>query len=284
MSDNLRKRFRDDDVDLSFRESDRFEFLVRVQATCSKGKTDTYFANERDTGARVFVKGPYGSEESANVPLKVARLKELCFASLSVIDSRAIQLLPDFFPDVPLGVRHGLKSRSIPCWFIVSTCLVKDDPIPVRTHQTNVWGNVEVVDWSKVTEPTIPDPLRLRGHSLKQWILNILFRYAVGIPDFADRNFMLMSNGEVISVDEEGFGRVVNMKSGLKKKRCELIRKFVTKHKEDVLSVTAAWLRSVREHEAQVKEILEMQDVQWLIERLTKLQDTTEISNLFASE
>lgn len=268
-------------VERTERESEHFIFLVRVQATCAHSRPDTYFAVERHSGARVFVKGPYPDKVTADVPLQVASLKRMCFTSLACIDLRQICLLPDFFPDVPLGVRCKVN-RNHPQWFVVADCLLKDDPIPVREHSLKRWGNV--VDWDKVVEPKVPDPLKLKSKSLRSWVLNVLFRYAVGVPDQADRNFLLMKDGELFSADEEGFARDSSFYNSLKKNRCALIRQFIKDNNTEILSITSDWLYAVKQNYASVCEILKMKDVSWLIERLDKLQTFGKIVPIFSQE
>lgn len=261
------------------KESEHFEFVVRVQATCSNARPDTYFAVERSTGMRMFVKGPYLTEESVQVPLRVLRLKRACFPQLASIDVRVVSLVPDMFPDVPLGVRRK-ADRNRAYWFAVSSCLLEEEVVPVRQHETSKWGRITVVDWSKVAQPKTPNPLELQGAALHSWVMNILFRFAVGVPDPADRNFMLMNDGTLYAVDEEGIGCTTHFGNALKKKRCDLLRKHVGSNSTQVLQETSSWLAAVREKESEVREILG-NDVAWLIERLQKLQTVKQICSIF---
>lgn len=261
-------------------ESEHFDFLVRVQPTCSDSRPDTYFAVERNSLKRVFVKGPYADESAAQIPIRIFKLKKLLFSPLHSIEVRLVQLLPDLFPNVPLGVRRKID-RNRPHFFIVSDCLLRDSPLPTKEHETKKWGKITVVDWGAAMEPKTPNPLRLDSKSMQDWILNLLFRFAVGIPDPADRNFMMMRDGTIYATDEEGIGCTTNFANALKKKRCELIRKHVSSHSESVLSVTLSWLKAVRENEASVKEILGQKDITWLIDRLNELQTVKGINKLF---
>lgn len=228
----------------------------------------------------MFVKGPYLTRESAELPLRVLRLKRACFPQLACVDIRLVSLVPDLFPDVPMGVRRK-ADRSRAYWFAVSQCLLDEGEIPVRQHETPKWGQVTVVDWSKVVQPTTPKPLELKGATLHSWVLNILFRFAVGVPDPADRNFLLMTDGTLYAVDEEGVKCETNFRNALKKNKCQVLQGHVTSNSEQVLQTTASWLAAVREKESEVCDILGQKDVSWLLERLQKLQSVKQICSLF---
>jgi hypothetical protein len=260
------------------RESDIFIFDVRAQATCTDSRPDTYFALERASGRRVFVKGPYRNAEEAGVSARVAKLKRLCMPELALIEVGLRLLVPDLFPDVPLGTRRHVD-RTRPQWFVVSDNAIPPVPpdhwlvgdgkatatcgMPVTDHATKVWGTVRVVDWSvlgssiwPVACPRVPDPLRLAGAEVLEYVLNLLFRYVVGIPDPADRNFLLTRQGRIYSVDEEGLLRDTDYWKALKRRRCEVVCTYLRERWETVRDTLAAWLARVRTNHEEVGRIL----------------------------
>jgi hypothetical protein len=277
------------------KESEYVRFDVRPQVTCSDARPDTYFGTEISTGRRIFVKGPYKNAEDAAIPVRIYKLKHLCMSELPSIRLELKLLVPDLFPDVPLGVRRTIN-RLVPQWFIVSELLIVPEKlelcriapetysamgIPIKEHTTKVWGTVKVVDWDCICSVTIPDTLKLVGKSMKLYLLNVLFRYVVGIPDPADRNFLLAENGDVYSTDEEGFGRDTNYWNGLKKKKCERIKDYIYHNWDEILRVLARWFDVVRDKSDEIKRLLVVKDIDWLLKRLEKLQTIVGIVSVF---
>lgn len=261
-------------------ESEIIEFDVRVQATVADHRCDTYFGIEKETGRRIFVKGPYKDEHAAMIPVTIYELKRVLDPDLPAIKMEMKKMKPDFFPDLPWGFRRH-TNRKAGYWFLISDNILTIDPIPRKMHHTKVWGEVEVVDWSKIKEPSVPAPLKLKGVALDNYVLNMLFRYALGIPDEADRNFMLMNDGVIYSVDEEGIQSDTNFKNALKEKKCDVIRKYI--HSElgwKKLSMRfKKWLASYKKTKACI-EIL-IGDSEWLFTRLVLLQNQEKAAAIF---
>jgi hypothetical protein len=284
------------------RESEWFAFLVRAQVTCSDARPDTYFARERVSGRRVFVKGPYKDAQDASVPARIHRFKLLCMPELPAIPLELKLLVPDLFPDVPLGVRRHVD-RAKPQWFLVSESLLARETgallalspgsyiegIPVKEHETKVWGKTRVVDWDLLPGGSafVPDTVKLKGAEMTSYVLAVLFRYVVGIPDPADRNFLIVlgvggAPSRIYSTDEEGVGRETSYWNGLKKRKCERIRQHVGENWKELGPVLKAWLERVRESVERVKTLLGMKDVAWLVGRLEGLQSAAGVARVFS--
>ena len=250
-------------------ESDLFDFDVRVQATVADYRSDTYLATEKNTGRYVFVKGPYKNEQDVNIPVKIYEIKKMIAPELPSIKLEKILLKPDLFPNLPWGLRRHLD-RTKGYWFLISDSLLKA-PAPRKMHNTPKWGDVEVIDYSKVGEPVAPKPLKLKGKGLHLYVLNMLFRYALGIPDEADRNFMLMKDGTVYSVDEEGMNADTNFKNALREKKSMLILNYVKTEWESIKPIVENWLIKAGT----------LKDAKWVVERLKNLQSLKGIENIF---
>ena len=274
---NVAKKPKKDEVPL---ESDIIEFDIRVQATVSDSRCDTYFGVERSTGRRVFVKGPYKDEDAAMIPVTVYELKKVLDPELPAIKLELRMMKPDLFPDLPWGFRRH-TDRDVAYWFLISDNILTADPIPRRMHNTKVWGDVEVVDWSKIKEPSVPAPLKLKGVPLDNYVLAMLFRYALGIPDCADRNFMLMKNGAIYSVDEEGMQSDTNLKNFLKGKKCDVIQKYIRSSGgwKKLNARMKGWLASYKKNKACI-EIL-IGESGWLSTRLVVLQNQEKTAAIF---
>jgi copper chaperone CopZ len=261
-------------------ESEIIDFDIRVQATVADSRCDTYFGVERSTGRRIFVKGPYKNRESAMVPVTAYEIKKVLDPKLPSIKLEMRMMKPDLFPDLPWGFRRH-SDREEGHWFLISDNILTVDPIPRRMHNTKVWGDVEVVNWSKIKEPSVPAPLKLKGAALDNYVINMIFRYALGIPDQADRNFMLMNDNTIYSVDEEGIGSDTNFKNALKEKKCEVIRKYIKSEAgwKKLSLRLKGWLESYKKNKTCI-EILTGKS-SWLHTRLMILQDQEKTAAIF---
>lgn len=249
-------------------ESEIFDFDVRVQATVTDYRQDTYLATEKKTGRFVFVKGPYKTEEEVNIPIKLSEMKTVIAPNLPNIKLEKIKLIPDLFPNLPWGIRRHLD-RNKEYWFLISESLIKK-PVPRKIHNTKKWGDVEVIDYSKIDEPKKPDILKLKENELYSYILNLLFRYALGIPDIADRNFMLMKDGRVFSTDEEGFNKNINIRNKIGAKKAEFILENIEKEWDKIEKDIDDWLKN------SVKLELE-----WIVKKLKEMKNLKYIKTIF---
>lgn len=262
-------------------ESEIIEFDVRIQVTVADSRSDTYFGIEKETGRRVFIKGPYKDKDAASLPAKIYEIKKLLDPNLPSIRLELKNMKPDLFPAVPWGFRRH-TDRTKGYWFLIADNIFTVDPIPRKIHNTKMWKDEEIVDWTKIKEPEIPNPLKLKGKALDNYILNILFRFVLGIPDPADRNFMLMKDGRVFSVDEEGINFETNYPNALKEKRCTIIKKYVNSESgwKTIHSRTKKWLKSYQDNVKNIENLLG-ESSEWLLKRLRVLQDQKKTYNIF---
>jgi len=208
-------------------ETATFEFLVRAQVNTSASKSDVYFARDvAKGGALVVVKGPLKPEAIERV-LEMQDWKRL--SGLPALEARRVDLIPDRWPEgVPLGVRNKM-SRTEPAAFLVCTSVLDEAAISHRiSHTTRVWPATEVVDWSKVVNHVTPAALATSDTAMCDYVGALCMRWLFGISDCADRNFLLISGGtRVLSVDEEYRGKDVCFAKELRKKRCEIVRRWL---------------------------------------------------------
>ena len=299
-------------IDKYLLESITFIFDVRAQATCSDSRPDTYFAldtrKDSNNSNRVFVKGPYKTAAEALIPIQLTKVKILfdgCVQSLDNNTLELVYLLPDAFPDVPLGIRRHVD-RTKPHWFVVSPNLVppflpeydrkgnastNTIPIsrtgmPTKQHTTKCWGEITVVDWDAVLmiphAPYIPSVLNMH-HRTQKYILALLWRYVMGIPDPADRNFLIdETNNRLYSLDEEGINHTTDYYNALKKKKCEHIKLHLRAEYGEISRVLQKWLECVIANENEIKTILKQKSIKWLVDKLTNIQTLQAIERIFS--
>lgn len=212
------------------RESEAFELLVRAQLTTGHAKCDVYFARDVGNGTTVVVKGPLPSVDAATRSIDFQAWKRA--HGIPALDARLVWLVPDRWPEgVPLGVRNRVD-RTRPAPFLVSASLVDAAALRVKTHSSKLWPPTAVADWTA-------RPLHLHWDALtplgkRDYVAALLARYAFGISDLADRNFLVAQSGRVVSVDEECRGRRVDFAVELKKTRCAHVRAWLDAHFDEL--------------------------------------------------
>jgi len=233
--------------DLSLEESSVFEFEIRAQLICARTRPDTYFAFSKKENRNVFVKGPYLTKEHALMPLRIFRLKQIL--NMRAVPVSMIKLIPDSI-ETPLGSRTQIeKDKKYP--FLIFKDMTKHThPLPFIEKESKLWPPTRVVDWSKVEECTIPIIFDLKKELLLEYIITLLFRYALGIPDMADRNFLKVGD-EIYGVDEESWGKVVNLRSSLKEKKSDFIKGKVEEMSLELIVVFDGWLKLLNETKAE---------------------------------
>jgi len=299
-------------------ESKTFHFDVRAQATCSDSRPDTYFAQDmRKIGVtnatnivrRVFVKGPYKTSAEALIPIQLNQVKALfnqCIPSLDVNTLELVYIIPDQFPDVPLGIRRHVD-RTKPHWFLVSPNLVppflpeynrrenaQTEPVtvsttgmPTKEHTTKCWGTITVVDWDAILmipfAPYVPSILTFNYIRMRKYTITLLWRVVMGIPDPADRNFLTdEQNDRMYSLDEEGINHETNYYNALKKKKCEHILGYVRHDYQFVSDILSKWLECVLSKEEEIKNILKQKNIKWLVDKLRSIQTLQGLENVFS--
>ena len=263
-------------------ESKRFEFRIRAQLTCSKCRGDTYFAFDTQNGDKVFIKGPYTNLEGAQYPVKIYRLKKF-FKYIEGVSVKIMTLIPDAFPDVPMGLRTKVdREKEYP--FLISEDQCELDKFPVRIHSSKLWPPTEIVDWDKVKTCRIPYVLTLLEENpvaFYCYTLNLLFRWVIGIPDAADRNFLLIGD-KIMSIDEEGWGRETNMYTSLRKKKSKVVSDFIDENWETLSEVFEDWNLEWAENQKEIEDIIKDEEVMNFIdERLEITQDKNTLFDIF---
>ena len=213
------------------RESDYGRFLVRAQLLCGNAKTDTYFV-EKEAEIQ-FVKGPFSSRRETDAFLDVQKAKRS--AGLPCVDYQVVMLVPDRFPDSPMGLRTRL-SRDQPRPFLVSNVLFDHTPenLPVKQKSSKKWPETQVVDWDRVNGMTnvSKDALQSDDELMMAYVSSIIFRFLVGAGDFADRNF-IVKHGKIYSIDEDDVGKDFDLEAHLRHHR-EMVFGFIQRHPVEI--------------------------------------------------
>jgi len=204
------------------RESELYEFHARTQLNTGKSKSDVYVAKRVADGACVIVKGPLPSETAARNMLEFKAWKET--HGLPIIAAELVHMIPDRWSGgVPLGLRNSVDRTKV-APFLVFECLVPADMLKCKMHESKVWPPTEVVDWGQVRLHLDIDALN--DDEMQDYVRALIARWAWGISDLADRNF-LCAGGRVYSIDEEYRGREVNFAVELKKHKCSKVRAWI---------------------------------------------------------
>lgn len=234
------------------KESDLFLPLIRAQLVTSESKQDTYYAiDKRSKGKVVFVKGPYLDQNAITSVVGLHNVKGSLFPELNVIPIEIVTAIVDLYPNTPLGIRK--KAYGNQCYFLVFENKYKEK-VNVITRSSKLWPLTEVVD-SRIICPVMT-LINTDEQGFCQYLLNIIFRYIIGVPDLADRNFLYIKSSPdeiqgsmIYSVDEEGYGRDVNMKTSLKTERCKLILNYININEEWVQQVLVSWYNNMSQNE-----------------------------------
>lgn len=221
------------------KESEFFSPIVKAQLVCGTGKTDTYFALNREN-RRVFVKGPFKEREHSRTVLKIAKIKELL--GLSTLLPKRHYLLPDLFPDCVMGVRTKAE-RNQKMAFLEFEDKTTEDKLPKTKKSGKVTPETKVVDWSKVESIQHFCVLECKDEELLfEFCLCVIFRVLLGIPDLADRNFLyVVKEHRIYSIDEDICGRDVSLESSLKKNRYNAYREILSEQKQKIEKVLDRW-------------------------------------------
>jgi len=227
-------------------ESEMLSLIVRTQIVTSRGKTDVYIAvPEVAPSLRIIVKGPFSSPNPARLACEMNEWKRC--NGLPCINMAAVQLIPDRWPEgTPLGVRNACD-RSRPAWFLLMECLIDGDPATVEHGETKLWPPTLVVDWEKMASNQwlpVKSWTRIGHQEKKDYVLALLARYAVGIGDLADRNFVRSGFGgqnRIFSLDEDSRSTEVCMFAELRKNKAKLVHDWVGQHWSEIAPAVQAW-------------------------------------------
>lgn len=198
-----------------------FTLKTRVQLNTSDQKTDTYYA-EKD-GELVFVKGPLkATNAELSTFLAIQQMKKNL--GLATIDFHVVYLKPDQFENIPMGWRKKIKPDQLYPFVYSTTLFNKGITLPTRIHSSVKWPPTEVLDpsllekdakkygWKHMSSEDIEEDEKL----LDDYVKNVMFRYILGIGDFAHRNFLISQN-RVYAIDEDDYFGDHLYKEGMEK-------------------------------------------------------------------
>ena len=211
-------------------EKEMYKFLIRAQLNTSKDRPDTYFALDTK-GKRVFVKGPYVNEYDAKIPIGLMKIREQL--GLDPIKVKMERLIPDSF-DSPLGIRNSLPKNK-PTLFLIFEDVLEGEELITETKSSKVWPPTQVVDWKKMKNCIFPNDTLIHNensHAVSyagKYVKELIFRYVLGVPDQANRNFMYIpQTKKFYGVDLEGTGSVFSHKWN--EEHLRSVRKYITKN------------------------------------------------------
>ena len=230
-------------------ETDAYDFLVRTQLTTMGTKMDVYFAKTRQDQL-VVVKGPYATRTEIDVLERNTAWKRQHGLPYNSFQVR--HLLPNRWPEgVPLGARNKVD-RTRPAYFLVFDSYLQESDLRTMQHSSTLWPATEVVDWKQIPFHFTHKERVLTHQEYTDYIHALLFRYLLGVSDFADRNF-LMKDGHVISIDEDVEGRDIDLYTTLKKNKAAFLHEWLEKHYEQ-LSVSQ-WAVTNENQRGKLEEI-----------------------------
>ena len=211
-------------------ETDAYDFLVRTQLTTMGTKMDVYFAKTRQ-GHLFIVKGPYATRAEIDVLERNTAWKRQHGLPYNSFQVR--HLLPNRWPEgVPLGARNKVD-RSRPAYFLVFESYLQESDLRMMQHSSTLWPQTEVVDWKQIPFHFTYKARALTQQEYTDYIHALLFRYLLGVSDFADRNF-LMKDGRVISIDEDVEGRDIDLYATLQKNKAAFLHEWLKTNYEQL--------------------------------------------------
>lgn len=269
--------------ELSYKESERFEVRCRAQVTCAATRPCVYFAVDKISQQKIVVKGPYPSKKEACKTLVNYQAKTL-FEGIDGVPVMQEELYPDLFENCPFGFRKDCnRNEKYP--FLVFQDMTEEDELPTKLKNTNMWKDTTVVDWDLV-ESCIPIPKALAKTdpiAYRLYILNVLYRYVVGIGDLADRNFLYLPKTHMVySIDEEAFGKEVDLYSNLRKNKATEAKDWIAKEWKTIQDTLAKWKEKVSSSEGMtfLKKLYGLKYKE-MIERLETIQNKKKCMQLF---
>jgi hypothetical protein len=117
-------------------------------------------------------------------------------------------------------------------------------------HSSTLWPPTEVIDWKQIPFHFTHKARALTNQEYKDYVHALLFRYLLGISDFADRNF-LMKEGRVISIDEDVEGRSIDLYTALQKNKAAFVHTWLSDHYDEL--EVANWETSNSSYDQQRK-------------------------------
>lgn len=165
-----------------------------------------------------FVKGPYLSDDidiynaSPAIAVLLSEIKRAI--NLPFVQSEMVYMYPSSKIQCPLGIRTRVeKDKLYP--FLVTEMIHNEKNtlgrIPTKERSSKLWPKTQVVDWESITLFRHIDPSVEDDKVIAQWKICLTFRYVMGVPDNAPRNFVVCesteSDAKVYGIDEDTFGK-----------------------------------------------------------------------------
>jgi len=235
--------------DLPQKESDAYTFVVRTQLTTMGTKMDVYFAKD-PSGKLVVVKGPYSTRKEIDILVSNTEWKK----KYNLLYNRfeVTQLMPDRWPEgVPLGARNKID-RNRPAFFLVFDSYIAENQLRITQRKSTLWPLTDVVDWEKIPFHFDYKARQLTKQEMIDYVHALLFRYVLGISDYADRNFV-MKDGRVISIDEDVENHEINLYKVLQKNKAEFVYQWLKEHYEEL--DVAQWQPKIPSQQGRINEI-----------------------------
>jgi DNA-directed RNA polymerase subunit H len=235
--------------DLPERESTAYDFVVRTQLTTMGTKMDVYFARDK-AGKLVVVKGPYATRKEIDILVSNTEWKKKFNLPYNRFEVR--QLMPDRWPQgVPLGARNKIN-RNQPAFFLVFESYIEESQLQTIEKSSPLWPPTEAVDWEKIPFHIDYRTRQLTEREMIDYVHALLFRYLLGISDYADRNFVL-KDGRVISIDEDVENHDINLYRVLQKNKANFVYQWL-KDNYEKLDV-AQWEPKIPAQQEKLRQI-----------------------------
>ena len=155
-----------------------------------------------------------------------------------------VKAIPDLFT-VPLGLRNKLPAGKPFPFLVFEDISGQSTHFPFIFKESKLWTKTKVVDWSKLIECRIPDIKTLKDTdplAFKDYVNNLLFRYVMGIPDQADRNFLYIpSTHSIYSIDEESINKSINLYTSLNKNKAKIVYTYIKNNWQDIKKLMNEW-------------------------------------------
>ena len=209
-------------------ESRAYDFVVRTQLTTMGTKMDVYFAKDK-AGSLVVVKGPYQTRKEIDILVSNTEWKRKHDLPYNRFVVR--ELIPDRWPEgVPLGARNKID-RNRPAFFLVFESYIDESQLRTKMRSSPLWPSTEVVDWEQIPFHFDYKNRALSDQEITDYVHALLFRYLLGISDYADRNFVL-KDGRIISIDEDVENHEINLYRVLQKNKADFVYRWLTSNYE----------------------------------------------------
>jgi hypothetical protein len=224
----------------------QLNFVVRIQLTTSDSKQDTYYATYNDE--LYFVKGPFSDRKVIDQYIHFQKLKKE--RGFPYLEAYCVMIIPDRWkPDeIPIGFRKSIHPDK-PYPFLISKSLFSRESLKTKEHSSKKWPVTTVVD-DRATEGMRVNVKELSGQMAIDYLNALGFRLEFNIGDFADRNFLKISDissntgkepKRVLSVDEEIVGTKLDLKLQLRE-RYEPVKKLFEEYKNRLHPTSITYL------------------------------------------